>query len=307
VIGALASYPDGGEVLVVDDGSTDGTARYMQGNFPAVKLVSSEVNSGFAAAVNRGVGEALYDILVLLNNDVEVKEDFLVPLVRHFDDPSVFAVCARSLDWNRETFHDGGKIGRWQRGFWRVWRNYDLLPGANQATESLVSFYCPGGFSAFHRGKWHKLGGLDYLFSPFNWEDTDICYRALKRGWRIIYEPESTVYHCPNTTIGGGAFRRGYVRYISRRNRLFFHWKNLTDPEMLAEHFLFLIFSMPLSLLRLDLVSIASFFGALWHLGDIRCRRKVERAEATVKDKDIKRMYMEFAKRIERNDSIRLK
>lgn len=188
-----------------------------------------------------------------------------------------------------------------------MWGNYDLLPGTSQATESLVSFYCPGGFSAFHRSKWHKLGGLDYLFSPFNWEDTDLCYRALKRGWRIIYEPESTVYHCPNTTIGGEAFRRGYVRYISRRNRLFFHWKNLTDPEMLAEHFLFLIFFMPLSLLRLDLVSIASFFGALWHWGDIRSRRKVERAEATVKDKDIKRMYMEFAKRIEKNDSIRLK
>lgn len=81
MLSALVGYPDGGEVLVVDDGSTDGTTRYMQGNFPAVKLISLEVNSGFAAAVNRGVGEALYDILVLLNNDVEVKEDFLFPLV----------------------------------------------------------------------------------------------------------------------------------------------------------------------------------------------------------------------------------
>ncbi|MBN2289108.1 MAG: glycosyltransferase, partial [Candidatus Glassbacteria bacterium] len=216
----------------------------------------------------------------------------LTALLRHFDDPGVFGVCARSLDWDRETFRDGGKVGTWKRGFWRVWRNYDLVETSSPPDPpgDLPTFYCPGGFSAFDRRKWLELEGLDETFSPFNWEDTDICYRALKRGWRLSYEPRATVYHRPNTTIGG-AFRRAYVRYISRRNRLLFHWKNLTGPAMLAEHLAFLALSLPLALLRLDPVSLAAAFGALGRLPRVIRLRALEKARATVTDSRVRELY----------------
>ena len=295
VLKALEAYPGGGEVLVVDDGSTDGTDGFMQEDrhgFHGIRTLCLGVNLGFARAVNRGVIEAVHDVVILLNNDVEVSEDFIEPLVRHFDNPGIFGVCARSLDWDRVTFRDGGKVGNWKRGFWRVWRNYDRAENVSPQppSEPLPTFYCPGGFSAFDRQKWLELGGFDELFSPFNWEDTDICYRALKRGWNLVYEPKATVFHRPNTTIGL-SFRRMFVRYISRRNRLLFHWKNLTEPAMLAGHLLFAALSLPISLLRLDPVSAAAVFGALRYLPQVRRRRAVEKAQAKVKDSQIREFY----------------
>ena len=296
VVHALEKHPGGGEILVVDDGSQDGTFNFLSDNFPKVRALRLGDNSGFAAAVNRGVIEALHDRIVLLNNDVEAEENFIAPLVRWLEDPQVFGVCARSLDWDRVTFRDGGKVGEWKRGFWRVWRNFDRREDTAGTGIPLLSFYCPGGFSAFDRFKWFELGGLDELFSPFNWEDTDICYRALNRGWRLVYEPASIVYHKPSTTISGGAFRVRRVRYISRRNRLFFHWKNLTDTRFLAEHLFFLLLSLPLSVLRLDPVLPAAFIGALARLPRILERRAVEKERSTVSDSEIRELYREFIK-----------
>ena len=295
VVRALEAYPGGGLVIVVDDGSSDGTFGFLRENFPFVQVVSPGYNAGFAAAANRGVIEAPHDVVILLNNDVQVSKGFISPLVRWFAKPDVFGVCARSLDWDKETFRDGGKVGQWKRGFWRPWRNYDTREGIElDAGQPLLSFYCPGGFSAFSRSKWLELGGLDELFKPFNWEDTDLCYRALKRGWRLVYEPASLVFHRPNTTISSGVFRQSYIRYISRRNRLFFHWKNLTHTRLLAEHLFFLLLSLPLSLLRLDLVSVAAFFGAAGNIRKILQRRKVEKTRAVVSDEEILKLYRNF-------------
>ena len=295
VVRAMEVWPGGGEILVVDDGGTDDTPALLARKFPQVRLLRLEENLGFAGAVNRGVAEAVHEVVILLNNDVGVEQNFIGPLVRWFTRrQDVFAVCARSLDWDGATFRDGGKVGRWRRGFWRVWQNYDVDPRTRAEGTLLLSIYCPGGFTAVDRGRWLALGGLDELFSPFNWEDTDICYRALKRGWLVLYEPDSTVFHSPGTTIGGGAFRRSYVRFISRRNRLLFHWKNLTDRRMLAQHAGFLLLYLPQSLLRLDFASLAALAAAAARIGPVRRRRKKEKAESTVGDREIRETFRRF-------------
>lgn len=298
---ALAAWPGSGELVVADDGSTDGTPEFLASDFPGVRVVVSELNRGFSATANMGVEAAANRVVVLLNNDVETERGFLSPLVRWFVKPDVFAVCARSLDWDHTTFRDGGKAGYWKRGFWRVWRNYDVRRGGGAEPLPWPSIYAPGGFTAFNREKWLELGGLDSLFAPFNWEDTDICYRALKRGWQVLYEPESLVYHSPNTTIGRteGKLR---VRFVSRRNRLLFHWKNLTDPRLLLANLLFSALSLPLSILRLDLASVAAFAAAAARLGAVVRRRAVEKRQTVVSDSTLRRRFSELEHLLKRTD-----
>ncbi len=297
VMDALVAWPGGGEIVVADDGGSDGTVEFLAQEFPTVRVVRAEANLGFAGAANMGMAAARNRIAILLNNDVETERQFIAPLVRWFGDGKIFAVCARSLDWDHSTFRDGGKAGYWKRGFWRVWRNYEVARGPEEPLQRWPSIYGSGGFTAFDRDKWLALGGLDELFAPFNWEDTDICYRALKRGWHVLYEPESVVYHSPNTTIGSTS-RRLRVRFISRRNSLLFHWKNLTDAGMLAGNILHSSLSLPLALLRFDLAAAGAFFAALWRLKAIRARRKVEKREAVVPDSAIRQQFAALESRV---------
>jgi GT2 family glycosyltransferase len=297
VAASLAAWPGGGEIVVADDGSRDDSLEFLAARFPAIRTVISPVNRGFSATANMGVEAAANRIVILLNNDVETERGFIAPLVRWFAEENTFAVCARSLDWDHTAFRDGGKAGYWKRGFWRVWRNYEVTRPAAETPERWPSFYGSGGFTAFDREKWLALGGLDSLFAPFNWEDTDICYRAAKRGWEILYEPESVVYHSPNTTIASTS-KRLRVRFISRRNRLLFHWKNLTDRRMLLANLLHSVLALPLSLLRLDVAGVAAFFAAAGRLGVLLERRRAERAGQRVSDREIRRRFEDLERRV---------
>jgi len=94
---ALEPYSGASEILIVENGSTDETVSFLNRNYPEVRILKNSVNKGFGPAVNWGVREAKYDIVLLLNNDIRVDKDFIAPLARHFDDPAVFAVVSKSL------------------------------------------------------------------------------------------------------------------------------------------------------------------------------------------------------------------
>ncbi|MCX6724718.1 MAG: hypothetical protein NTV20_01290, partial [Candidatus Shapirobacteria bacterium] len=98
-----------------------------------------------------------------------------------------------------------------------------------------ISFWASGGSGAFRKDIWSELGGLDEIFAPFYWEDTDLSYRAWKRGYQVLWEPKSIVHHQHEGTIGS-SFSKKYIDFISQRNQLIFIWKNITDFKMLFVH-----------------------------------------------------------------------
>jgi len=285
------------ETIVSDDHSSDSTVDFLKKCFPEVRVLRTNVRRGFAGASNAGFKESKHEVVVLLNNDTDVSEDFLEPLLGHFKNENVFGVLCKCYDLDGKLFRDGGKIGEFRRGFFRVHRNYDVDPGRKTSSEPYLSFMAGGAFSAFSSDKLDALGGFDESFVPFNWEDADLSYRAWKRGWEIHFEPTSVVRHRPNTTVG--TFRKAYVKAISRRNRLLFVWKNLSDRDKLFQHSLFLLLQSILAFLRLDFLHFASLSMAVAKLSRISDARREEKQKMRRSDREVLTLLKECYERPE--------
>ncbi len=287
------------EVILVDDASTDDTAAWLEKHFfQQVCLIRRTRNGGFAPACNTGFRASRYPLVLLLNNDVDVDPHFIGPLVKHFEDPKVFAVTPRVYDLDRKVFCNGGKVGSFRHGFWSMFANYDIgrdAPAEPEAERKLISVSAIGGFSMFDRAKLMELKGFDELFAPYHWEDNDLSYRAWKRGWEIRYEPFSLVFHNASSTIDSH-FRKKQVEVIATRNRLLFHWKNLHSPGMAASHLFMLLFLLLTNLLRFNLRFYKAFAQAVRCLPRIRCLRREEKRAGVVSDKELRRTFQKFFK-----------
>jgi len=285
------------EVIVVDDGSVDDTIPWIE-KYPEknIKLITRSRNSGFALACNLGFSACRYQIVILLNNDVLVDKNFILPIISHFEDETVFGVTFKALGRDQSTFCNGGKIGEFRMGFWEAFRNYDVPSNPVNPAEDpgpFYSFAVCGGFCAFDREKLQEASGFESLMSPFYWEDVELSYRAWKRGWVIHYEPKSVVYHDASTTILG-AFNRFCIDRINTRNRFIFMWKNVHDPGMLIKHLGAIILLVLQSLITFRAAFLAGLWDSLCLLPTLISKRKAERHAAKVKDADLRRLFLEM-------------
>ena len=228
---------DGGnhEILVVDNGSTDGSAEFVRTRFPQVHVLALDLNHGFTGGNNRGVREAETDLVVFLNNDMVVDRRFLKPLLNGFHDPSVFAVTSQIFfsDTTRRREETGKTRARFSRGFFEFW--HDDIDPLEESLETIPVFWAGGGSCAFDRNKYLAIGGLDSLYHPFYVEDTDLSYQAWKRGWKCLLAPASRVIHKHRGTTRP-RFGHQFVENTIRKNQFLFIWKNVTDPLMLLQH-----------------------------------------------------------------------
>ena len=220
----LPELVDEDEVIVVDDASDDGTAEFLRSQFPTVVVLTLDHSRGFGDACNAGIGRARSPLVLLINNDMVVQPGFLEPLAEHFLADDIFAVGAQY---------------RMRRGLQDAYvcsvcgalhREAEQVPhGVTSALDA------PAGGGLFDRDKFLALGGFDPLFRPFYWEDMDLGYRAWHRGWRIVREPRSVMYHEEGATIRT-LHSRQRAEIIYERNRLLFVWKNVRDWDLLVEH-----------------------------------------------------------------------
>jgi O-antigen biosynthesis protein len=223
------------EILVVDNGSTDGSVEFIKQNFPSVRILALDRNYGFIGGNNRGVAAVQSDIVVLLNNDMVVDHGFLRPLLDGFQDPAVFAVTSQIFfaDSSRRREETGKTRGRFEDGFFYLWHD-DINPRDN-TSETVPVLWAGGGSCAVDRNKYLHLGGFDSLYRPFYVEDADLSYQAWKRGWKCLLAPASRVTHKHRST-SAAKFGHDFVENTIRKNQFLFVWKNLTDVSMLFDH-----------------------------------------------------------------------
>ncbi len=273
----------GAEIIVVDDKSTDDSVAFLHKEFPQVKVVALEVNSRFAAACNAGVRQAKGEIIVLINSDVSPEKDFLIPLLKEFDDPQVFAVgCKEIQEFGGEKQFAGRSGGNYLRGMYTHWR----CDNQDKQTTLWVS----GGSGAFRTSMWNELKGMDTDFKPAYEEDRDLSYRALKRGWKVLHCKDSIVHHIHETT-NVKALGKEYMSLAAHKNNLLFVWKNITEPTLWMQHLVWLPYHLILTSIRTNGVFLKAFFWAIQYIPSIYRSRQVEKRQATVTDSSIIQMY----------------
>ena len=234
VIAAMGGNPEN-EIIVVENGSTDGSAEFLAAHFPGVRILALPRNLGFGGGSNAGFRAAKNDVVILLNSDMRVAEDFLAPLLAGFSDESVFAVSCQIFlsDPDKRREETGLTQGWWHDGGLKVSHRED-----DAVTDLYPCFYGGGGSCAFDKRKFLELGGFDELLAPFYLEDTDLGYMAWKRGWKVLYQPQSLVYHEHRGTIGK-KFSNAEIQAALKKNFLLFCWKNIHDWQRLIAHFTF--------------------------------------------------------------------
>jgi len=228
---------DGGshDVLVVDNGSKDGSVEFIREEFPTIQILALDRNYGFSEGNNRGIAKASTDTVVLLNNDMIVDRGFLSPLLDGFSDPCVFAVTSQIFfqDTTRRREETGKTRARFQDGEFYFW--HDEIGPQDEQLEAIPVFWAGGGSCALDRRKFLAIGGFDQLYHPFYVEDTDLSYQAWKRGWKSLLAPGSRVVHKHRGT-SKTRFGNDFVENTIRRNQYLFIWKNITDLSMILAH-----------------------------------------------------------------------
>lgn len=282
VIDSLDGYK--WELLFFDNGSNDTSIRDVRRLYPNSRVLTSPVNLGFSKSNNIAIKFANYEYVLLLNNDVVPEKGFIAPLIRRLKKEKVFAVAPKMYRFNKD-LDDGIRNAEFKTGL--------LTPVLNVEKSLLkksdfTTFFC-GGAVLLKKDIFSILGGFDEIFSPYSWEDLDLAYRAWKRGYEIIYEPQSVVYHYRETTARK-VYSDTYRKMIVWRNRFIFMWKNLSFFPWLVEHLLYL----PVKLIKFILSGrgayVIGFFWALNLLPEVLIRRISEQKYVTRSDEEIFRL-----------------
>lgn len=219
-LGALRaqSYP-WIEVVLVDNGSTDGSRALVEGEYPEVRLLALDRNLGLTGGNNAGFGAARGEVLVSLNNDTEAEPGFVEALVKPLEEhPEAGMAASKMLLFDRrDTIHSAGDgYGAdgipFNRGVWQR--------DEGQLDEAGWIFGGCGGAVAYRRAMLDEVGLFDESFFMYC-EDVDLNWRAQLAGWRCWYTPEAVVYHKLSAT-GGGPI----ASYYTGRNSVWVVAKN---------------------------------------------------------------------------------
>lgn len=214
---AANNYAGKCSILVLDNKSTESDVEWMKREYPSVRVEEAPEND-FLFSYNWLLPRLQEEVVVILNNDLRVDPDFIHPLVKHFHSPDVFAVSASSYDWEGQEKTIGPAQLTYNNGFYG-W-SFD-----QERQELCHTLFASGGFMAVDRLKFIELGGFNRLFYPAYCEDLDLGFRAWRRGWRSIYEPESIVWH--RESASWSVSKKSRPNKLNLRNSLLFQWASL--------------------------------------------------------------------------------
>ena len=258
------------EILVVDNGSIDGTIDFLMGNYPSVRIVRNGRNLGFAEANNVGAREAKGELLLLLNNDTIVEKDCFSQLIDRMGHDPKLGICQPKIKFLDEPrrLDSMGSFPTYL-GFLKHCGFGEIDLGQYDHIEEVFS--PKGACVLIRKNIFFYVGGFDSDFFCY-FEETDLAWRIWLAGFKTVLVPKAVVLHEIGATSSGLNF--SFIQYHSTKNRICTLIKNLSWKELLfiLPINLWVTFSLSMicfMLMRMTL-GAATFKGILWNIKNLR-------------------------------------
>ncbi len=232
---SVIRYSPGADIIVADNGSTDDSIHVLETEFTDAKIIRIPENLGFCGGYNRALQHVETKYVVILNSDVEVTEGWLQPLQEILDrDDTVAAVQPKILSYDTKNRFEyagagGGLIDTLGYPFCRG-RIFDHIEDDHgQYDDEREIFWASGACMMIRSEVFRQFGGFDESFFA-HMEEIDLCWRAQRGGWRVMYTGLSKVYH-----LGAGTLRYNDPRktYLNFRNGLITIYKHFDPAELI--------------------------------------------------------------------------
>ena len=222
-------------IVVADNASSDDSIAFLKAHFPEIRIIQNQSNGGFAKGYNDALKLIDAEYYVLLNSDIEVTPRWLEPVLELMDADKNIAACQPKI----RSFHErnkfeyagaaGGYIDKFGYPFCRGRLFFSIEEDKGQYDDTTEIFWATGACLFVRAELYHKLGGLDEDFFA-HMEEIDFCWRLKNQGYKIMYCPESVIFH-----IGGGTLPKSSSRktYLNFRNNFSLLYKNLPAKRLL--------------------------------------------------------------------------
>ncbi len=216
------------DIYVADNASTDDSIAFIKSNYPAIKIIQNKENGGYAKGYNDALNSVEADIFCLLNNDVEVTQNWLTPIINTFKvEKNTAIIQPKLLDHNKKTYFEyagagGGFIDKYGYPYCRGRIFNTLEKDQGQYNDTAEIFWASGACLFIKSNVFKKLNGFDeYFFAHM--EEIDLCWRAKNIGYSIKYVGSSEIYHVGCATLKNTNPKKTFLNF---RNSLFALTKN---------------------------------------------------------------------------------
>lgn len=214
------------EIIIIDNASSDASGKFLHYIAKTgIKIIANKINKGFVEACHQGAAIARGEFILLLNNDTQVQPGYALNLIKLMQTDSKIAIVGSKLIYPDGRLQEaGGIIFNDASGC-----NYGRLQDPSLAKFNQVREvdYCSGASLMIRRELWQRWGGFDYRYAPAYYEDTDLCFTARAKGYKVMYCPDSQVIHHEGITAGTDV-TQGYKAYQVINQRQFYHkWQDI--------------------------------------------------------------------------------
>jgi GT2 family glycosyltransferase len=217
------------EIIVGDNGSTDGSVAFIQKEYPTVGIIQNDQNYGFTGGYNKVLEKVDADYYILLNSDVEVSPEWITPVITLMErDQMIAAAAPKILAFNQKDHFEhagaaGGYIDKYGYPFCQGRMFYEIEEDKGQYQQSHEVFWATGAALFIKKHCWDEAGGFDDRFFA-HMEEIDLCWRLKNMGYKVMYCAESEVFH-----LGGGTLNveNPFKTFLNFRNNLLLLQNNL--------------------------------------------------------------------------------